>query len=381
MKNFKLLTAMKRTLFCFMVLFSTNTKAQDNANCGFLIDGKIVDSIPCWSFLKMQVVFPVKESWKEFDRIEIYIYHAISIFTPKKFVDCFFNPNTGSASLGAITVCSKASPTSQWESPMFTNYYNPGTPFTVDDFKRKTGYSLVLKISGHRITGTKEVYENGGYVKKPIYDNGVNLYTSKEIPFAYLKNYKGEMNKKSEKEQEMLNTKLPCNCPGKPFTLKLEPCEYSGEYISFVKGTSNSSNTKTEVKTNTTTETKTTVTKTTTTKTSTSSGALTASALKPLDKSKAGYFVEKDGSQITQEGYKKGDARNGEVRVYDEGKLRSVSTYVNDEKNGAAALYYANGNLEESGNYKNDNKDGEWKRYTEAGKLAGTDIYVDGEKQ
>mgnify|MGYP001572120946 CR=1 FL=1 len=120
---------------------------------------------------------------------------------------------------------------------------------------------------------------------------------------------------------------------------------------------------------------------TTTNNTSTSSNAVTPSALKPLDKKKPGYFVEKDGDQISREGYKKGDALNGEVRVYDEGKIREVSIYLNNQKNGQSTMYYENGKVEMTGNYKNDEKDGEWKIYNDSGKLKETKKYLNGEVQ
>ncbi|OFY95964.1 MAG: hypothetical protein A3K10_03650 [Bacteroidetes bacterium RIFCSPLOWO2_12_FULL_31_6] len=396
------------TLFatiCLSLLFTTNTKAQDDPNCGFVVDGVLVDSITSWALGDLSVVFPMKQSWKKYDLIQGYIF-----LTNKKdsyapvLLQFEFKPEDldeySDAKYAVYNIFKKGAAHEVGKKYCgiygYCNDCKSGGEYnTKPESDKKFEFSLVL--SGHKITSYIETYTNNTKVKQPLYDGGRDnrgrslqtsgevLYETKPTPYKVCF---CSYDKKTYKKVTDINACDECKIdfskqavqPGKKFTLNVEKVDFKGVFGKITGSSSSSSNTKTEVKTNTT-ETKTTVTKTATTKTSTSSGALTASALKPLDKSKAGYFVEKDGSQIIQEGYKKGDARNGEVRVYDEGKLRSVTTYANDEKNGAAALYYANGNLEESGNYKNDNKEGEWKRYTEAGKLAGTDVYVDGEKQ
>jgi len=109
--------------------------------------------------------------------------------------------------------------------------------------------------------------------------------------------------------------------------------------------------------------------------------AKSTAGLTPLDKKKPGYFEDKDGNVVSAQGYKKNGKIDGEYRSYSDGKLEYTYTFKNGVKEGTAAEYYENGKVKEQGMYKNDQKDGEWKRFTEAGKPAGTDVYVDGEKQ
>ena len=47
-------------------VFSFNLKAQDDANCGIVINGVLADSITCWSFDNMYIVFPVKPEFKKY---------------------------------------------------------------------------------------------------------------------------------------------------------------------------------------------------------------------------------------------------------------------------------------------------------------------------
>jgi antitoxin component YwqK of YwqJK toxin-antitoxin module len=106
-----------------------------------------------------------------------------------------------------------------------------------------------------------------------------------------------------------------------------------------------------------------------------------ASGLPAMDKKKPGYYVVPDGDRLSEEGYKIKNKLEGEYRSYTEGKLEYVYTMKNGKKEGPAAEYHENGKVKTSGMYKNDAKDGEWKKFTEAGKPAGTEVYVDGEKQ
>jgi tRNA-binding EMAP/Myf-like protein len=112
---------------------------------------------------------------------------------------------------------------------------------------------------------------------------------------------------------------------------------------------------------------------------------LSTSELKPLDKTKPGYFVEKESGVTQMDGYRNADKDlHGEVRNYDaltEGVIESIYNYFNGKREGLAVLYdYYTGLIKESGSYKNGEKNGEWKRYKN-GVVVGTDTYINGVKQ
>jgi antitoxin component YwqK of YwqJK toxin-antitoxin module len=112
----------------------------------------------------------------------------------------------------------------------------------------------------------------------------------------------------------------------------------------------------------------------------TTSAVKNISQLKPLDKTKQGYFVEKDDEVISMEGYKLNGKLHGEVREYSGGKVISVVTYNNDVQNGPFMNYDEKGQLKLTGSYKNGNPDGNWQHY-ENGVLKHTEKYVNGELQ
>lgn len=113
----------------------------------------------------------------------------------------------------------------------------------------------------------------------------------------------------------------------------------------------------------------------------TSSSVTDATKISPLDKKKPGYFEDKDGDFLSSQGYKIKGKMEGEYRSYSDGKLEYVFNYKNDMKEGLGVEYWENGKIKTQGQYIKDKKEGEWKKFTETGKPAGTDVYVDGERQ
>jgi len=109
---------------------------------------------------------------------------------------------------------------------------------------------------------------------------------------------------------------------------------------------------------------------------------LSASTLKPLDKTDPNYFCEKtfDGI-ITKEGFKKDGLLNGEIRFYEQGKLINVFIYENDVPNGSySAYYFPSGKIYITGSFKDGKKEGVFKEYDINGKLISTKKYRDDEQ-
>lgn len=357
--------------FAFLLLFFSNTKAQDDANCGVYIDGVKVNQIECYSFGSLTVVFPYNPAYKNFTNVKITI-SVITYGTTKEITSAgLFKYIKGNYMV--YEILSKDEQATKGES-----MEAPGT-----DIEGK----FVVRRS------TMMYYSNSSDLDKPTIDilvegQKINGYTERYDPLT-----KRLVEEPKYNAEELYNLRVPLINRqklkrGDPIYTKevdlSQPCSVSGTKVDVNNLGSSSSNSTSN---NTTAEVKTTTTKTetktnTVTKTNTPTNASNATGVKPLDKTKPGYFVEKNGSIITREGYKKGGTLNGEVRDYnDDGKIRSIYTYVNDEKTGYSATYYDNGKIELTGNYKNGEKDGEWKEYDPDGKLLNTKKYLNGEVQ
>ena len=161
---------------------------------------------------------------------------------------------------------------------------------------------------------------------------------------------------------------------GKKIDIKVDPSPAYNEAFGIIKENIGSSSKSTDVvaqKNSTSTNAK-----------SPASGSATdVAALPKLDTKKPGYFENRNGDGIADQGYKIKGKFEGEYRSFSVGKLEYVFHYKNGSREGSSAEYYENGKVKTSGVFKNDKKDGEWKKFTEEGKPAGMDMYVDGEKQ
>ena len=61
-----------------------------------------------------------------------------------------------------------------------------------------------------------------------------------------------------------------------------------------------------------------------------------------------------------------------------EGKIKEITNYSNNKKNGTAKTFYENGILSNSGNYIEDEKDGNWYYHNIDSKLEKTETYQNG---
>lgn len=380
---------MKSKLFTLLIVLNFfSTKAQDESNCGILIDGAIVDSIPCWGFKSLWAVFPIKSEWEKYDVIDVGIVYKeasrdidLRDFYYRKYIQQEFIDNFSNAELGVVRLMGKNVDSHQkyplinyWGHTANTALFSSSNPDKKSDKSPHRKYSFYMQVRGRTIVGYRSQYEGGG----PITNEGIILYKSKEIPivtYAFKQNRNSEWVLHNPTEQVFIDG--PCVSAQKQFPYKTEVVNYT-EDVAVVKKKASTEiknvenpNQNTAVKTNST-NTSSPVKKT---------PVASVSSLKPLDKTKLGYFVEKDGTAIAQEGYKIGGKLNGEVRTYTEGKVREISMYVNDEKNGLSTSYYANGKVELRGNMKNGEKDGEWKEYDEDGNLISAKKYLNGEVQ
>jgi antitoxin component YwqK of YwqJK toxin-antitoxin module len=358
-----------KTLILALALITSNIKAQDDSKCGIYIDGTFVDKIDCWAFDHMYLVFPISaEKYKKYDMIEVKI-RAItddgSVSWVKEFTPETFFENFGDAKYGVWKFLTNIKTDKAF---YVSNSITGSNVYERKDFTKQPDATYRFSVRGFMSEGWS--YDGAGH-KVGLYQRGENggayLYKSSEIPAPKCK-------------------KCPwgegavCNLSGNKIELKVEKSlAYKDEFGIIGKGSDKSfGNNSGNLTINNTVVVKNEVS-VGTTKTTAGSGA--ASALKPLDKTKPGYFVEKDGAVIEKEGYKKGDKLNGEMRSYEEGKIREVTFYVNGAKNGLSTLYHDNGGIDMTGNYKNDEKDGEWKKYDEDGKLEQAKKYLNGEVQ
>lgn len=367
---------MKKLILLFVTLsIFTNTKAQDDPNVGFYVDGVKVTELTCYSFKSLVVVLPFNKAYSNFDRFMLYTdtkneftsTYTISkgkiLSTVKKdyIVLTLFDGQ------GQVSALGRAYSYGQMDCE------NGLTRGALAYFMSKSEDDLSIALWGQTISGYAENYDaDCNCVKKEAtYDQEILV---KGVSVA-LKN-------RSKKKGFM---KSPCS-----FEVDIsQPCTVEGTKVDFNtlgKTTTNTTNNSTPLEKTTAPAKTETPGKTTATTSSTKTNTNTitnASMVKPLDKAKPGYFSEKDGAIITREGYKKGnEVMIGEVRSYtDEGKLKSIHTYSNDVLTGFAATFYENGQVELIGNYKEGEKDGEWKEYNDAGKLLSTKKYLNGEVQ
>lgn len=375
---------MKKTILLSVIfiatLFTESTKAQDDSNCGILNGDLLVDSITCWANKDLWVVFPVKSVWKDYDIITVTVEDPIKMstiyerqwlifkmgFSSSDFFDKFEHSN-----LGGLKI-----------EETINNYSICRYELKLKNQASIHRSSQVIRIEGRKYNGTytETIRNDGSVYKKQNYGNPIILWQSNPITVVtYGFKWKGDKGIYPDGHETYITG--ACSNNGKSITLKKEFPNYQTDYF-IIKGSTNNSPIKID---NVKTETKTTgnvkIDSKTTNPKNENPGALTAASLKPLDKKKPGYFIEKDGAQIRREGYKKGNQLNGEVRDYTDGRIREVSFYTNNEKSGLSTYYFENGQIDMVGNMKNGEKEGEWKFYNDEGKLKETKKYSNGEVQ
>ena len=410
MKKFKpLLTAI-----CLTLLFTTNIKAQDDdVNAGWYADGVKVDKIDCYNFKKLQLVVPYNSEWSTYDFISIHVSYMVGLMPGedgvklistksingfikgKYLVYSLFKSNEGPGSSqngNDVLDLIQGDPYSAKGIPNQTDYFIGAkeSPRLLRLFrwdlkyedgkaknKDKPASDLVLSfdVYGLTQTGIKEEYNQSCSCikKKPVYSSA-----------------KGSQTYKLTCTNRLINKAAVENL------VFSETCNYQGKKLDFnsLGGANSNNNGSGNVTINNTVVVKNEVHSTTkTTGGNTSSGSAsgktiittgvvkTQAQLKPLDKTKPGYFEEKDGGKITRAGYKKGDDYLGEVREYNtDGTVSEVNVYSDGVQDGLFLRFDGDGKLETSGYYKKGNNDGTWQWFSN-GVLSKTTKYVDGQEQ
>lgn len=359
----------------FISIYS-NATAQDNL-AGIYCDGIKADSITCWSFNEMKLVFPVKEreKWKKYDRIELSwdfnnkgladVSNSL-IFLPEN-IDDYLLPG---AEFAVWTVMKDAA------TDRFT-FISDKYSYKLKraDFgayqkscltcKALENYSRYfhLEITGSFITGYSN--ENNGDITKK-YGNSVTLYKSKRIPL-----YIESVNTFKSPQTAKTFTDPNCTIPGEKIDFTTIPAGGYVKNLELIMGSGNSASSVSD-------------------KNATSSAERTIITtnvvrnivqLKSLDKTKSNYFEEKDGNgKLARAGYKDDDQYNGEVREYISGVLDQIVIYSNGLQDGIFLQYDKNGKLQIEATYKNGQLDGLFKTYSN-GVLISTKIFVDSKEQ
>jgi antitoxin component YwqK of YwqJK toxin-antitoxin module len=102
-------------------------------------------------------------------------------------------------------------------------------------------------------------------------------------------------------------------------------------------------------------------------------GVLTAAFIS----NRADYVLERDGVFRGDDFYVRNNPYTGEVRqFYENGNLRSVSTYRDGKLDGKFKQYWENGKPVLTGKFLNGEKTGTWNYYNISGRLVKTDEYV-----
>src|ERR1043165_2634713 len=67
---------LSKFLIGIILSVSISLSAQDDANCGIVINGGLADSITCLSFDNMHIVFPVKPEFKKYKTYTLRLYYS-----------------------------------------------------------------------------------------------------------------------------------------------------------------------------------------------------------------------------------------------------------------------------------------------------------------
>ena len=394
MKNLKLL------LLTVITIFTLNTKAQNDPNVGFYVDGIKVDSINCYEFQDLKVVFLWNSEWSQYDYIKIQIQRG----HPNAFKN------------GLTDKFEKAIPVSSIDNYLkgkyivYTIYGKDKAPIDLcqkpyyDDELPTSQVSNLLPDNANSLTKGNLKYDYALGKGKPSDDNILKAIL---IGLTF-KNVKEEFN----------NT---CNCITKTkkysfihldkgFSLLLsgrfnggrkdmsvetdltKPCTYLGTKVDFsnLGKSGSSSNTSSNSNTNSNITNNAAVKAETPAKTTAAIGKTiittvaptSAVAVKPLDKTKPGYFEEKseDKKFMYRNGYQKGEGvYHGEVREYENNQLEKIIVFTDGVEDGLYVTF-SDGKVEWQGTYKNGKKDGVWKHFNN-GQLQESEKYIHGEKQ
>ena len=374
--------------FFVFTIFSLQSKAQDDdSNAGFYVDGVKVMEINCYTFGNLKVVFPFNPAYSNYDRFIIKIYYGESFQMGNRF--------------GTFNVVSKASVLSkvknnyfvydifkagEWYAPANNDSRDPNAYNGLTNSLSRAGIKyyagkaqkpetdLVFSLIGETITGYRDEFDaSGNHSRIPIYSaeilgSALKLHcVNREACSSWADDY--HLNKKIDLSVE---------------------CTFTGTKVDFNnlgKSTSSANNSinNNSAPTNNTPAKSETLVKTSpiTGKTIITTVATTSAvAVKPLDKTKPGYFEEKseDKKFMYRNGYQKSEGvYHGEVREYENNQLEKIIVYTDGVEDGLYVTF-SEGKVEWQGTFKNGKKDGIWKHFSN-GQLQETEKYVNGEKQ
>lgn len=385
MKPFKLF------FLTVIVHFSLTIKAQDDPNLGVYIDGVKVSELNCYSFGNLTVVLPYNDVYSKFDKITIVFCNGTN---PKKGVS---ESNKNSLELSNYSEKSIA--------PAALFKYVKGKYLIYEVFSKdkqeSNGDDLLIQYKKPVKRGTLQCYSTySGKPEELFYVSLLGMTATGQYNETYLNN--GQFYKSPVMSSEDLYSvqlplknrvklKMMADHNFKEVDLSL-PCSVTGTKVDFnnLGKSNNSSNTSSNSNTNSNISNNTAVKAETLTKTTAAIGKTiittvaptSALAVKPLDKTKPGYFEEKseDKKFMYRNGYQKGEGvYHGEVREYENNQLEKIIVFTDGIEDGLYVTF-SDGKVEWQGTYKNGKKDGVWKHFNN-GQLQESEKYIQGEKQ
>ena len=229
----KRLTALLLTFFLTSISF--HIKAQDDTNCGLLVDGILIDSLNCWTFKEIKAVVPIKSEWQKFDKVQVrlrwyctkYSTEVVNYydFKPRDFKDGFLS----TAQYGVMPLPNLKTENDRLiyaESYYWSNY-------TLNEEAPPLATSFQIEITGYFTTGTTETYVNGSYQKQPKYGDPEVLWKSKKIPSIVTETPMKAAQKFFKKNP---GKRLPaltkqCSLTGKKFDLTIEQINYKEDFL------------------------------------------------------------------------------------------------------------------------------------------------------
>ncbi|MCD6068965.1 MAG: hypothetical protein K0S33_3791 [Bacteroidetes bacterium] len=360
-------------------LLVLNAKAQDDPIVGFYVDGVKVTEINCYTFGSLKLVLPFDPAYASYDRFVITVYNSESF-------------QMGNHE-GAYNVLSKPKTLSMVKNNYFVyevlkkgEKYGPAG----NDSDDPNAYSGLTNSISRATVAFYAGKKHGPECDLIAYLFGETIESYREEVTT-----DNRLRKIPVYKAEDLGPKIKLHCTNRTqcgkwateFQLNKDmdlsqPCTVSGTPVDFnnlgksgaTTNVTNSAPLKNETPANTPAS-KSKIVFTTIAPTS-------AAAVKPLDKTKPGYFEEKsdDKKFMYRNGYQLSPGvYHGEVREYEANQLEKIITYTNGVEDGLYVVF-SDGKIEWSGNYKNGKKDGTWKHYKN-GVLEETEKYVDGTKQ
>ena len=379
-------------IFLLLTLFSTQSKAQDDcAVCGWYVDGVKTDKIDCYSFDKLTLVLPYTAAMSDYDQINIWV-----TMTSK--------PKSGPYPINGVNRI----PAGALKTYVKGNYivFNLFSKNYGAEGRNKGQVAYLEFVNSLGSITRNQLYTEGKRMKETKGAPAIDAYLSAQIEGGSITSYTEKYNQARQTIEKIPNytyTSLDIKSSELTCTKRIlvgqndfspvdltPPCSVPGTKVDFNNLGKTTSNTTSNSNTNSTSTNNTPAKTEMPAKTSSATGKTvittiaptSTTSVKPLDKTKPGYFEEKsdDKKYMYRNGYQKSEGvYHGEVREYEANQLEKIITYTNGVEDGLYVIF-SDGKIEWSGNYKNGKKDGAWKHYKD-GMLEETEKYINGEKQ